>query len=114
MEPDLEAYRKEAILTVKREARLIKDAATDVLNVPCDAVYVVGSVLDRKAFHEGSDIDVAVVVRGPEKDTGLSEEMSERLQQEMIRWPLGDVGVVNTLVFVNELRLVRGKSLRIG
>jgi predicted nucleotidyltransferase len=113
MDPDLEEYRKQAIATVKSEAHFIKETASDVLMLPVTAVYVVGSVLDRKLFREDSDIDVAVVVRGPRADTGLSESLSGRLQQEMVRWPLGEVGVVNTLVFVNELKLVRGKAMKV-
>lgn len=114
MDEELETYRKEAIRTLKRNGAFIRDTARDVLNLPCREVYAVGSVLDGKSFNESSDIDVAVVVDGPQADTGLSEELSERLQREMVRWPMGDVGVVNTLVFVNELKLVRGKSLRIA
>ena len=114
MDPELEEYRQEAIETVKQNASFIRNTANDVLGVPCREVYIVGSVLDRNQFHEGSDIDVAVVVDGNKIDTGLNEEMSEKLQREMARWPMGDVGVVNTLVFVNKLQLVRGKAMKIA
>jgi predicted nucleotidyltransferase len=112
--PELEEYRKEAIETVKQNAGFIRNTATDVLGVPCREVYVVGSVLDRTQFHEGSDIDVAVVVDGPQGETGLSEKMSEKLQNEMQRWPMGDVGVINTLVFINKIQLVRGKAMKVA
>jgi predicted nucleotidyltransferase len=111
---ELEQYRKQAIAVVKRNAAFIRDTARDVLMRPCRAVYVVGSVLDKALFREDSDIDVAVVVDGPQADTGLSEQLSEKLQREMVRYPMDDVGVVNVLVFVNELKLVRGKSLKVA
>lgn len=114
MNPELEQYRKEAIETLKQNAGFIRDTATDVLGVPCREVYIVGSVLDKNLFAEGSDIDVAVVVDGPKGETGLSDELSQKLQNEMVRWPMGDVGVVNTLVFVNKIELVRGKSMKVA
>jgi predicted nucleotidyltransferase len=114
MDPELEAYRKQAIETLKQNAGFIRNTANDVLGVPCREVYIVGSVLDRNAFHEGSDIDVAVVVDGDKLETGLNEKMSEKLQNEMQRWPMGDVGVVNTLVFINKLDLVRGKAMKVA
>lgn len=112
--PELEEYRKAAIAAVKKAGPFIRDTARDVLNVPCRAAYVVGSVLEKSQFTEDSDVDVAVVVDGPKADTGLSEALSEKLQQEMLRFPLDDVGIVNTLVFVNQLRLARGRSLKIA
>jgi len=114
MDQELEAYRKQAIETVKRNASFIRDTANDVLGVPCREVYVVGSVLDRTQFHEGSDIDVAVVVDGNKADTGLSEQMSDKLQNEMQRWPMDDIGVVNTLVFINKMVLARGKAMKVA
>lgn len=113
MNEELEQYRKQAISLLKENAGFLRATAGDVLSLPVKAVYAVGSVLDSKAFTESSDIDVAIVVEGPSSDTGLSEQLSSRLQNEMVRWPLGDVGVVNTLVFINKLELIRGKSLRI-
>jgi predicted nucleotidyltransferase len=114
MNHDLEAYRKQVVATLKKSAPFIRDTARDVLMVPCRAVYACGSVLDKDTFTEHSDVDVAVVVDGPKGETGLSEEMSNRLQNEMVRYPLDDIGVVNTLVFVNRLTLKRGKSLKIA
>jgi predicted nucleotidyltransferase len=113
MNEELEEYRKGALMIVRKNAGFLRSTAGDVLSMPVKAVYVVGSVLEPRRFTEASDIDVAVVVEGPEGDTGLSEPLSEKLQNEMIRWPLGDVGVVNTLVFVNKLQLVRGKAQRV-
>jgi hypothetical protein len=112
--PELEEYRKEAIATLKQNGPFIRDTANDVLNLPCREVYIVGSVLEKAKFTEDSDVDVAVVVDGPQGDTGLSERLSMKLQQEMLRFPMGNVGIVNTLVFVNQLKLVRGKSLKIA
>jgi predicted nucleotidyltransferase len=114
MNPELEQYRRDAIESLKANAAFLRETAQAVLGMPVLAVYVVGSVLDRDAFREDSDVDVAVVVAGPDPDMGLSESLSETLQAEMVRNPIGDIGVVNTLVFVNELRLVRGRSLRIA
>lgn len=116
MNPELEEYRQEAIETVKQNAGFIRDTATDVLGVPCREVYIVGNVVDKNFFREDSDIDVAVVVDGPKIETGLNEEMSEKLQREMERWPMGNVGVVNTLVFVNKLDLTRGggKAMKVA
>lgn len=114
MNPELEEYRKQAIADLKASAAFIRDTARDVLMVPCREVYVVGSVLEPKKFTENSDIDVAVVVDGPKGNTGLSEQLSNKLQNEMQRYPIGDCGVVNTLVFVNKLDLVRGKSLKVA
>jgi predicted nucleotidyltransferase len=114
MNPELEAYRKQAIATLKQNAAFIRDTARDVLMLPAREVYVVGSVLDRSQFSEDSDIDVAVVVDGPKADTGLSEPLSQKLQDEMLRYPLDDIGVVNTLVFVNKLTLARGKWLKVA
>lgn len=114
MNPELEEYRKQALKTLRQNGSFIRDTARDVLNVPCREVYIVGSVLEKSRFSEASDIDVAVVVDGPQADTGLSEELSEKLQREMERWPFGEVGVVNTLVFVNEMKLARGKSVKIA
>ena len=111
---DLEVYRKQAIATLKDNAGFIRDTANDILLLPCRAVYIVGSVLDHALFTEESDIDVAVVVDGPQRDTGMSEQLSAKLQDEMRRYPLGDCGVVNTLVFVNRLKLARGKSLKVA
>jgi predicted nucleotidyltransferase len=114
MDPDLENYRKHAIAVLKQNAAFIRDTARDVLRIPAREVYACGSVLERAFFREDSDIDVAVVVDGPELDTGLSETMSNKLQNEMVRYPFDDIGVVNTLVFVNKLDLQRGKSLKIA
>lgn len=114
MDEELEQYRLRAVQTLKKNAGFILNTAADVLNVPVKAVYVVGSVLDRNLFNESSDIDVAVVVEGPQIETGLSEEQSHRLQNEMLRWPLSEIGIVNTLVFVNEMELERGKSLKVA
>ena len=114
MNPELEEYRLASIETLKRNAGFIRDTAADVLGVPCREVYIVGSVLDKNLFTEGSDIDVAVVVDGPKADTGLSEELSHKLQNEMVRWPMGDIGVVNTLVFVNKIQLARGKAMKVA
>jgi predicted nucleotidyltransferase len=114
MDPELEQYRKQAIETLKSNASFIRDTASDVLGLPCREVYIVGSVLDRATFREDSDIDVAVVVDGNKADDGLSEKLSEKLQNEMVRWPMDDIGVVNTLVFVNKLDLVRGKAMKVA
>src|SRR5690348_5901684 len=114
MNEELEQYRKQAIETLKRTAGFVRDTARDVLGRPCREVYIVGSVLDRNLFREDSDIDVAVVVDGPRADTGLSEPLSNKLQTEMVRWPMDDIGVVNTLVFVNELKLARGKAMKVA
>ena len=114
MNKELEQYRKQAIETLKQNAEFIKNTASDVLGLPCQAVYIVGSVLDRAMFREDSDVDVAVVVNSNKINNGVSEMLSNKLQNEMVRWPMGDVGVINTLVFVNELQLARGKSMKIA
>jgi len=112
MDPDLENYRKRAISVLKQNASFIRDAAKDALGLPVKGTYIIGSVLDKDRFSENSDVDVAVVVADP-SEQGLSERLSSRFQNEMIRYPLGDVGVVNTVVFANKLA-ARGKTLKIG
>jgi len=114
MDPELEEYRQEAIEILKQNAGFIRNTAADVLGLPCREVYIVGSVIDKNFFRADSDIDVAVVVDGNRADTGLSEELSEKLQNEMVRWPMGDIGVVNMLVFINKLQLARGKAMKIA
>ena len=114
MNEELEQYRNGAIETLKRNAGFIRNTATDVLGVPCREVYIVGSVLDKSMFREDSDIDVAVVVDGNKAENGLSEKLSEKLQNEMQRWPMDDIGVINTLVFINVLDLKRGKRMKVA
>jgi predicted nucleotidyltransferase len=114
MNEELESYRKAAIATLKTNAQFIRDTARDVLMRPCREVYIVGSVVDRNLFNESSDIDVAVVVDGPVADTGMNESLSEKLQNEMVRYPMDNIGTVNTLVFVNKMVLKRGKSIKIA
>jgi predicted nucleotidyltransferase len=114
MNEELEQYRKQAIKIVKQNAGFIRDTARDVLGAPCREVYIVGSVLDRTQFSEDSDIDVAVVIEGPVAKDGLDEQQSEKLQNEMQRWPMDDIGVVNTLVFINKMQLARGKAMKIA
>jgi predicted nucleotidyltransferase len=113
MNEDLEEYRQAAVRTLKQNAGFISSTASDVLGVPCKGVYVIGSVLEPGRFSEGSDIDVAVVIEGPEHRTGMDEGKSANLQAEMARYPLSELGVVNTLVFINSVRPTRGKKLRI-
>jgi hypothetical protein len=110
----LEEYRQQAIATLKQNSGFIRDTATDVLGVPCREVYIVGSVLEKATFREDSNVDVAVVVDGNHSDSGHSEKLSKKLQNEMQRWPMGDMGVVNALVFINKLDLVRGKAMKVA
>ena len=114
MNEELEQYRRTAIETLKRNAAFIKDTASDVLGVECREVYIIGSVLDRNQFREDSDIDVAVVVDGQQSKNGLDEQQSEKLQNEMQRWPMDDIGVVNILVFINKMQLARGKAMKVA
>ena len=107
---DLNDYRRRAIETLKENAPFIESIARATLGVKILAVYIIGSVLDRKRFTGGSDIDVGIVVSG--EPIGISENLSEQLQQEMIRHPLGELGVINTSVFLGRLT-ARGPTLQI-
>lgn len=111
MNSELDQYRKDAIATLKREATFIRTTAIRVLGLPVEGVYIIGSVLDSKKFTENSDIDVGIVVRGD--GTGINHHLSEKLQYEMINHPFGDIGVVNTSVYLNKLTAY-GKTIRLG
>lgn len=114
MNHELEAYRKEAIETLKTNSGFIRDTATDVLGVPCREVYIVGAVLAPAIFKEDSDISVAVVVDGNKAEDGHSEKLTDKLNKEMQRWPMKDIGVINVLVFINKLDLTRGKAMKVA
>jgi hypothetical protein len=114
MNNELEQYRKQCIVTLQQNAGFIRDTATDVLGRPCKEVFIIGSVLDSRTFNESSDVDVAVVVEDDSENGGVNEGLSEKLQNEMQRYPLGEIGVVNTLVFVNEMHVKSGKLMKIA
>jgi hypothetical protein len=110
LNPDLEVFRKQVIEKLKSEGRFLCDTASSVLGVPCRGVYVIGSVLDKNAFREESDVDVAFSVDGP---SGLSTSLSSKLQDAMLSHPIGNFGVINTLVFEGKVTPKSGKTLRI-
>lgn len=99
---ELELYRQQALRTIKQRANEWRAIAEDVLGVPVHDVRPIGSVTNKKKFTENSDIDVAFYIKVDELPKGLSEELSSQLQEIFIRYPEGDLGVINTLVF-NEL-----------
>jgi hypothetical protein len=111
---DLERYRRHAVDVLKDNGGFLLQSAADVLRLPVREVYIVGSVLDPKSFTESSDIDAAFVVDAPGLAPGLNEQLSSKLQEAMSREPFGDLGVINTLVFVGALRVKKGKSLKIA
>ncbi len=113
-DPDLEAYRKDVVQQVSK-ARWLKDVCEKVLGRECSSVALVGSVLDPRSFHDSSDVDVAFSLEPQTGEVpGLSEELSYQLQMEMLKNPLGPIGVLNSLVFVGPIKTRRGKTLRVA
>ena len=112
MSTDLEVYRRRAIVALRAAGPSIKAVACDTLGLPVTAVYAVGSVVDAARFTEASDIDVAIVVRAPYMRSGLSQELSMKMQQAMLRRPMGELGVINTLVFIG-MQSARGRVSRL-
>jgi hypothetical protein len=110
--PELEEYRKGVVEQLKSEGRFLSETASSVLSVAPKGVYIIGSVLSSSDFREDSDVDVAfsIAASGDEK---MSEALSSKLQSEMVRHPLGNIGVVNTLVFEGKVKPKSGKTLRI-
>jgi hypothetical protein len=96
---DLEAYRKEALNHIKQLSPGWQKLAGEVLGKKIHKVIAIGSVTDKKRFHEGSDVDVAFHYSDPSKPDGLDEKASEILQREMVHNPHHHLGVINTLVF---------------
>ncbi|KKN60739.1 hypothetical protein LCGC14_0529380 [marine sediment metagenome] len=65
MTTELEQVRQSAVADFgKRQPRLLAMLREDFGDVVTD-LRLLGSVLDPKRFHSGSDVDAAVVVNGP-------------------------------------------------
>lgn len=94
---DLEQYRQHALQVLQQHQPQLKNIAESVLQTDVADVQPIGSVTDPDRFNEQSDIDVGFYLT-PNSDH-VNELLSEKLQQQMIKYPLGDLGVVNTVVF---------------
>jgi len=112
-DPDLDAYRKDAIRAVAGAAPSLKELAAEVLDLPAEevSVWIIGSVLERNRFRDDSDVDVAFSVPGSE---GLDEVASEAMQKAAEGEPIGYLGVVNTLVFRGPVAPKKGGSKRVA
>jgi predicted nucleotidyltransferase len=93
---ELEDYRLHALYMIKENTSWIKKTAEEVLGRPVISIKPIGSVTNPSKFTEDSDIDVAVYV---ESGKVVDEELSAQLQDVMIRHPINDIGVLNTIVF---------------
>ena len=81
---ELEQYRKLILkqLIDSKIGKQIRNAVEDKVGKEAvEGVYIIGSVLDSKKFHEESDIDIAVLINVPNMDKGTNEEMSYELSQ---------------------------------
>lgn len=97
----LEEYRREALAALRANLRSIQLVAEDVLGRAVVRVAPIGSILDRNRFHEASDVDVGIEVQGHQNEReGVSEKLSRKVQEEMLKHPIHPIGVVNTVVFV--------------
>lgn len=97
MTSDLEAYRREVLESVAASGEFYRDEAARMLGVPVVAVYIHGSVMSAKRFHEKSDVDIAVVVDVPDRPDGPCDDYSASLAGALSDGVSGvvDVGVLN-------------------
>ena len=96
-DPDLEAYRVQALAELEEDIiPTLYSLVESVLGQRPVTIQPIGSILDPDRFHEDSDIDVGVYFQ---QGGEMSEYYSEELQKEMIRYPFGMLGVLNTVVF---------------
>lgn len=94
---NLEEYRQHVLDVLQVEQGRLKQIAEDVLQEQDVIVKPIGSVLDPQRFNENSDIDVGFYLTP--QAARINERLSEKLQQALIKYPLGDIGVVNAIVF---------------
>jgi len=81
---ELEQYRKLILkqLIDSKIGKQIRNAVEDKVGKEAvEGVYIIGSVLDSKKFHEESDIDIAVLINVPNMDKGTNEKISYELSQ---------------------------------
>lgn len=99
---ELEKYRRLALRTVHEAHNLLRHIAEEEL-VACkvNRIAPIGSVTNSKKFKATSDIDVAFYADCNDKprEPGLQEDLSHKLQDRLIRHPLDNIGVINSLVF---------------
>jgi len=96
---DLEQYRKLILKQLKdsKIGKQIRNAVEDKVGKEAvEGVYIIGSVLDSKKFHEESDIDLAVLINVPNMDKGTNEEMSYELSQT---YSIPDGGFVDVSIW---------------
>jgi len=124
---NLEAFRKSQLAQVKKLGKKARGTAEYAVeewldgNTDMDGndtekaakkmvkgVYIIGSVLDPKKFHEDSDTDLAIMIDVPQMDKGTNEEMSNSFQ-----------GAYNTTsgpvdVSIWNITKPKGKMVKIG
>lgn len=99
---NLEDYRLSALRTIKNQSKVIADLASDALGNPVSHIKPIGSVTSKSKFTENSDIDIGIYL-SKTADT-VDEKLSHTVQSYFVRWPIGDLGVLNTLVFVDSIK----------
>lgn len=104
---ELESYRQLALRTIEKSHNMLHHIAEEEL-VACKVyrVEAIGSVTDKKKFTAGSDIDVGFYADCNDKPRkkGMQEDLSEKLQMRLIKHPLPHLGVINCLVFHEDIK----------
>ena len=109
---ELEQYRKLALKQLKSSGigKKVKSAVEDnVGKNSVQGVYIIGSILDSKKFHEESDIDIAVMINVPNMNKGTNEKMSNEFSQT---YSLPDAGFVDVSIW--NITKPKGKMVKIA
>jgi hypothetical protein len=99
VESELEQYRKHALSLIAAHKDEWQKIAEASLGVTINSVKPIGSVTNSAKFNENSDIDVGFFYTDLSQPSGVNETMSEQLQKVFVSRPIGDLGVINTIVF---------------
>ena len=95
--PDVERFRKESLVALKKELSNLKKEAEETLKLKVYSVKPIGSVLDANRFNQDSDIDVGIYLTADASE--VDEELSSKLQDILVSHPIHPFGVVNCVVF---------------
>lgn len=94
---DLEQYRQNALNKIYQLRDQLSSIAKETLGVEDVMVMPIGSVTDPNKFTEDSDIDVGFFLSPQASE--INEQKSWVLQQALLRFPINDIGIVNSIVF---------------